>query len=336
VNRRYAGLLLILMLALLVAACATTSPRLAATRTALPPPPTVAALETAIPPTMTAAPTATLPPPPTSPPTATLPPPPLRAAIIGDFGEGNQAEADVAALVHSWQPDIILTVGDNNYPVGAAETIDDRIGRFYADYIGDYRGEHGPGAPVNRFFPTLGNHDWYQTDAQPYLDYFTLPGNERYYDFVWGPVHFFALNSDSNEPDGVNAGSVQAQWLQAGLAASTAPWQVVYMHAPPYSSGYHGSITWTRWPYRAWGADVVLAGHDHSYERLFVDGLPYLVNGLGGGPIYAFNLIENGSQVRYNEDYGAQLLTATEDALIFEFYNRRGELIDQFQIPAAP
>ncbi len=87
------------------------------------------------------------------------------------------------------------------------------------------------------FFPTLGNHDWYTNDAQPYLDYFTLPGNERYYDFVWGPVHFFALDSDEHEPDGVNAGSAQAAWLQQGLAASTSPWNIVYTHYPPYSSG---------------------------------------------------------------------------------------------------
>jgi hypothetical protein len=66
---------------------------------------------------------------------------------------------------------------------------------------------------VNQFFPTLGNHDWYTPGAQPYLDYFHLPGNERYYDFVWGPVHFFAIDSDENEPDGVNQSSVQAKWL---------------------------------------------------------------------------------------------------------------------------
>ena len=50
-----------------------------------------------------------------------------------------------------------------------------------------------------------------------YLNYFTLPNNERYYDFVQGPVHFFALNSDTNEPDGTSSSSTQGLWLQNGL-----------------------------------------------------------------------------------------------------------------------
>src|SRR3990172_7062669 len=104
-------------------------------------------------------------------------------AVIGDYGENNSSEADVAALVHGWQPDFIITVGDNNYPLGAAETIDVNVGQYYHDFIYPYTGAYGGGADVNRFFPTLGNHDWYTQDAQPYLDYFTLPGNERYYDF---------------------------------------------------------------------------------------------------------------------------------------------------------
>ena len=77
------------------------------------------------------------------------------------------------------------------------------------------------------------------------------------------------------------------------------------MHYPPYSSGTHGSTDWARWSYAAWGADVVLAGHDHTYERLDVNGLTYIVNGLGGMGRYDFVDILDGSLVRYNADYGA-------------------------------
>lgn len=271
-------------------------------------------------------------------PTATLPlapsptPQVVRFAVIGDYGEGNQAELDVANLVKSWQPDFIITVGDNNYPSGAAETIDDRIGKYYQEFIHPYRGAFGPGATTNRFFPTLGNHDWDTARAQAYFDYFTLPGNERYYDFVWGPVHFFAVSSDSREPDGVSRASVQAQWLQAGLAASQAPWQIVYFHHPPYSSGYHGPVDWMRWPFAAWGADAVLAGHDHVYERLLVDGIPYFINGLGGGPIYRFGEVDPHSQVRYNRDYGAMLVIASAQQVLFQFITRQGEVIDTYTI----
>lgn len=256
----------------------------------------------------------------------------IRFAVIGDFGEGNQAELDVANLVKSWQPDFIITVGDNNYPIGSAETIDDRIGKYYQEYIYPYRGAFGPGADRLRFFPTLGNHDWDSFGAQPYLDYFELPGNERYYDFTWGPVYFVAINSDSREPDGVSRISTQAQWAQDRLAQSTSPWNVVYFHHAPYSSGTHGPVEWMRWPFADWGASVVLSGHDHVYERLLIDGIPYFINGVGGGPIYSFLGLSEGSQFRYNDDYGAMLVTADARQMTFQFFNRRSELIDSYQL----
>ena len=256
----------------------------------------------------------------------------VRFGVIGDFGSGDQPEADVATLVHNWNPDIIITVGDNNYPSGSKSTIDANIGQYYRDFIQPYSGSYGPGSEVNRFFPTLGNHDWYTPGAQPYLDYFHLPGNERYYDFVWGPVHFFAIDSDEHEPDGVNQTSVQAKWLEQAMKASTSRWNVVYFHYPSYSSGQHGSIMWMRWPFAAWGADAVLSGHDHSYERLIVDGLVYFVNGSGGGGLYDYNEILPESQKRYNKNYGAMLVTATETVMKFEFINRSTTLIDTYEL----
>jgi tartrate-resistant acid phosphatase type 5 len=257
---------------------------------------------------------------------------PVRFAVIGDYGSGSQNEADVADLVLSWAPDLIITTGDNNYPSGSAATIDENIGQFYHAYISPYLGTYGDGAEENRFFPSLGNHDWSSLKAQPYLDYFTLPGNERYYDFVWGPLHFFALDSDSREPDGVGSSSIQASWLVNQLAASIAPWNIVYMHHPPYSSGEHGDIEWMQWPFQAWGATVVISGHDHTYERIELNGFPYFINGLGGKSRYNFPSPVPGSQVRYNQDYGAMLVEATEDRLNFQFINRQGEIIDQYQL----
>ena len=321
---RFASTALSASLILLLAAC-TAPASIPATQ-----PPT----ETIVPPTATSTynppltPTATI----TATPTFTPTPSSVRFAAIGDYGQGNQAEADVAALIHSWQPDIIITLGDNNYPSGAAKTIDAHIGQYYSDYIFPYIGAYGPGAGTNRFFPSLGNHDWITDNAQPYLDYFTLPGNERYYDFTWGPVHFFALESDDHEPDGVGMSSVQAAWFQYVIATSTSAWNVVYFHHPPYSSGYHGSTDWMRWPFVAWGADAVLAGHDHTYERLLVDGIPYFVNGLGGGPIYTFNEPTSKTQYRYNNDYGAMLVNATMTEITFEFYTRWGILKDSYTV----
>ncbi|MCI0580636.1 MAG: metallophosphoesterase [Chloroflexi bacterium] len=265
-------------------------------------------------------------------PTSTPSPTPIRFAVIGDYGLAGQPAEDVANLVKSWQPAFILTTGDNNYPYGEAETIDENIGQYYAGFIYPYQGAYGPGAAENRFFPTLGNHDWSATAGiQPYLEYFTLPGNERYYDFTWGPLHFFALDSDSREPDGVSSNSIQATWLRDELAASAAPWRLVYMHHSPYTSGFNGPVGWMEWPFQEWGASAVLAAHDHVYERLAVDGLTYFINGLGGYPArYTFENILPGSQVRYRDDYGAMLVEANEQQITFQFITRAGSVIDTY------
>ncbi|MDX1613543.1 MAG: metallophosphoesterase [Candidatus Promineifilaceae bacterium] len=261
-------------------------------------------------------------------------PPLLRFAVIGDYGTAGPAEAAVAELVHSWQPDLIITTGDNNYPNGAVETIDANIGQYYSRYIGSYKGAYGPGAQVNRFFPSPGNHDWDTGSLQPYVNYFNLPGNERYYAVRRGPVHFFALDSDEREPDGISADSEQGRWLQGQLNASSAPWRIVYFHHPPYSSARHGSSRIMRWPFAQWGATAVLAGHDHVYERLDVDGTPYFVNGLGGRRPYSFrNLFPlRQSQVRFNDAHGAMLVEAWAERITFRFVTQDGELIDYYAL----
>jgi predicted MPP superfamily phosphohydrolase len=252
----------------------------------------------------------------------------VRFAVIGDYGTDTSTEGDVAHLVASWNPDLVITTGDNNYPAGSAQTIDPTIGQYYQAYIHPYGGEYGQGAAENNFFPSMGNHDWITDQAQPYLDYFNLPGNERYYQFNRGPVEFFAIDSDAHEPDGVNRSSLQAEWLKQQMALSTATWKVVYFHHPPYSSALHGSVTWMRWPFQEWGADLILSGHDHTYERLQIDGLTFIVNGLGGGPIYDFLIPLPESLFRYNQDHGAMLIEADSESMQVQFFDIQGELID--------
>lgn len=326
---------LFLIITFLTTACVTFLP--AVTPSPIPLSPTFTSVATQTPtPSNTPLPPTSTPFPPTLTPTPTITlPPVVRFAVIGDFGLAGEREADVAHLITSWQPDLIITTGDNNYPNGVQEIIDENIGQYYHQYIHPYQGSYGQGSERNRFFPTLGNHDWLTKNAQPYLDYFSLPGNERYYDFTWGLVHFFALDSDSREPDGVGASSVQANWLKERLAASTSPWKIVYMHHPPYSSAHHGSIAWMQWPFKEWGATAVIAGHDHTYERLIVNDFPYFVNGLGGSPlIYWFTNPLEGSQVRFRDDNGAMLVTASEEEITFQFITRSGLLIDSYTIPA--
>jgi tartrate-resistant acid phosphatase type 5 len=259
----------------------------------------------------------------------------VRFAVIGDYGSGSQAEEDVSTLVKSWNPDFIVSAGDNNYPSGDASTIDKNVGQYYHDFIYPYSGRYGAGADHNRFIPSLGNHDWGNDNIQAYLDYFTLPNNERYYDVIEGPIHFFLLDSDPREPDGTTSTSIQAMWLRDQLAASTSPWNIVVLHHAPYSSGHeHGSNVNLQWPFAEWGADIVLSGHEHTYERLEVDGFPYIVNGLGGASLYTFDAAVAGSLVRYNDDYGALLVEANAGRITFSFHTRTNLLVDTFSLDA--
>lgn len=265
--------------------------------------------------------------------------PHTRFGVIGDFGQSGAPEADVAALVKSWNPDFIVTTGDNNYPNGNIFTINNNVGKYYDEFIGSNSGNSGNDSGQNRFFPALGNHDWksitcaFDPCRGAYLGYFSLPGNERYYDFIWGSVHFFVLDSDPKEPDGISPDSAQGLWLKQGLSNSTATWKIVVFHHSPYSSGKeHGSIKYMRWPFQEWGASAVLSGHDHIYERLLVNDFPYFVNGLGGGGTYSFNTPIPESQVRFNQDYGAMLIEANSQTLTFKFITRTGKLVDQFML----
>src|SRR5437867_4061245 len=223
---------------------------------------------------------------------------PLTIGVIGDYGSAYLGDASfsnvqaVANLIKSWNPDFIITTGDNNYPDGEASNIDTNIGQFFHEYIYPYVGTFGEGASSNRFFPCIGNHEWPfgVSGLAPYLAYFTLPGNERYYNHRHGPVELFAVVGDQRDTGGSTPTSIQAMWLSNALASSTAPWRVVYFHACPYSSSAtHGSFTHQAdnmlWPFTEWGATAIYKGHNHLYERVLTNGSTYVTIALVGGPL---------------------------------------------------
>jgi len=282
------------------------------------------------------------------------PPPesPLTFAVIGDYGMDDRHERAVARLVASWDPAFVITTGDDYYKVAGGRgtgRYDESTGAYYGRWLKDITttGDRHPvgTAEVNAFFPSMGNHEY--SDATPapktYLTYFRLPGrdftnssgNERYYDFVQGPIHFFALNSNHQEPDGTSRTSRQARWLKKRLAASTSEWNIVYDHHAPYSSdSKYGAHRYMQWPYAEWGADVVLSGHAHVYERIERGGVVYFVNGLGGARRYEFGPTVKGSKKRYRDNWGAQRVTASETALEFRFYDVKGKLVDRYRLDA--
>jgi hypothetical protein len=266
----------------------------------------------------------------------------VRFAETSDYG-GGAGEAAVASLIASMNVDFIVTAGDNVQFSGVP--IDQQIGLYYSSYIENYTGAYGTGSAINRFFPTVGNHEYEEAaggvNASNYYNYFTLPDNEHYYDYQMGSVHFFSINNTQYEPDGYKSTSTQASWLQAGLAASDSAFNIVLAHYPAYSSGsIHGSQTSAQWPFEAWGATAVISGHDHDYERILRDdngdgkSMPYFVAGLGGFGRYDFSTPVDGSQIRYNSDYGAMLIQASDATITFEFWSAAsgGTLIDSYTI----
>ena len=256
---------------------------------------------------------------------------PLRFAVVGDYGDGSTHEAAVAKLVAGWSPEFVLALGDNNYPAGAASTIDGHIGKYYAPFIGGYTGAFGPGSTKNRFWPIPGNHDWMAAGLKPYLDYFKLPNNERYYEQDLGLVRVFAIDSDSSEPDGITATSTQGKWFQARMTASKSCWNLAMTHHPAYNSGSsHGSTLSMRWPFKAWGIDAVFQGHEHVYERLLVDGQLYVTSGNGGAGLYSFGTPLPGSQARFASDWGAVKVEVTRSTMTLESWSVGGKMVDTY------
>ena len=253
----------------------------------------------------------------------------IKFAVLADVGN-TAGSAAVADLTRSQGAQFIVMPGDLCYDTQP----------IAAQLDANYAAEKAAG----KLHPALGNHEY--TDpcggvkASGYLNYFSLPNNERYYDFVRGPVHFFSINS-YNDPDGVKPNSKQGRWLKRALAASKAPWKIVFFHHPAYSSGYHRSSTYMRWPFEQWGADAVLNGHDHDYERVLLDEdrdgvkLPYFVSGLGGKSRRPFGAAIAGSVVRYAAADGALFVTASTTAMNFEFRNTAGTVIDRYAVTQA-
>lgn len=274
------------------------------------------------------------------------PNPSARIAAIGDYGGGfNSSELEVSQLVDRLDPDFIVTMGDNVYSAEIEDpwsVIDRKIGQYYHEYMFPYDGSYGQGSPTgtNRFFPALGNHDWGDPGtalltcpdfSEPcfgaWLDFFHLPGNERYYVVEGDVIDVFVIDDYYLEPDGHTPDSDQAMWLKNELASSDASWKIVVSHYPPYLNGSGGQHT-VRWPFREWGADALLSGHVHSYERQQKDGMTYIINGVGGINLQNSPAPTPWTRTQYNAQFGAVLIEASEDQLTMELINIDNQLVD--------
>jgi hypothetical protein len=216
----------------------------------------------------------------------------------------------------------VFTLGDNAQVLGTTEEFRDCYGPTWGRHRGRTR-------------PAPGNHDYETPGAVPYFDYFgphAGPAGVGYYSFDLGAWHVVSLNS--NIP--VSAGSAQGAWLHADLAASRAPCTLAYWHHPLFSSGSHGNQARMRdfWELlHEAGADIVLSGHDHLYERFApqdANGVPdttrgirQFVVGTGGANLYEFRTIQPNSEMRLRA-LGVLKLTLAARGYDWEFISVSG------------
>jgi 3',5'-cyclic AMP phosphodiesterase CpdA len=223
--------------------------------------------------------------------------------------------ATVAAGLASDPQALVLTLGDNTYPVGAMKEFthcyDPTWGRF-----------------KDRTWPSPGNHEYYTRGAVPYFRYFGERAGRGYYSIEIGSWHVVSLDSNL----GPAAQAAQIDWLRKDLASHPARCTLAFWHHPLYSSGGHGSIAQMReaWEllYRA-GAELALSGHDHDYERFAPQdadgqldrehGIRQFVVGTGGAYPTPFLLTVKHSEVRDASRTGVLRLRLRDGGYDWEF-----------------
>jgi hypothetical protein len=225
-------------------------------------------------------------------------------------------------------PDAVLLLGDNQYPSGEL----DDYRRYYHPTWGRFKA---------RTRPVPGNHEYQTSGAAGYFAYFgkrARPKGRSYYSFDLGGWHLIALNSSIDH----GPGSAQERWLRADLVATAKRCILAYWHFPRFSSGAHqgnwGSVGafWNDL-YDA-GADVVLSGHEHSYERFARQtpwakiswwGLHQFVVGTGGARLLGFAAPKQNSQVRIGDAYGVLELVLHPASYEWRFVSEDGAVLDQ-------
>lgn len=247
---------------------------------------------------------------------------PLRVAVVGDFGAFTTDELRIVTQMMWWQPDIILTTGDNAYESGTLDEYAVNVFKPYQPLLAE--------VPM---YASMGNHDYTTDEGGPMKEVFELPtsssGTEDYYSFNYDNIHFVAVNSNLD----YSVGSDQYTWLQEDLETADQRWKLIYFHHPVFSSGEHGSTAGMDSIlaplFSANDVDLVLNGHDHDYERNSkVNGVLYLVTGGGGKSLYD-QVNENEYSQVFLSEYHFVGLTIQNDELKLKAIDKRGYAFDE-------
>ncbi|HEY0403004.1 MAG TPA: metallophosphoesterase, partial [Blastococcus sp.] len=244
------------------------------------------------------------------------------ACDIGTSPSANSCQqAATANVLTALAPDAVLPLGDTQYEDATA-----------AAFAQMYDPTWGQVKSISH--PIPGNHE-YQVNASPYYDYFGAAAGDRtkgYYSWNIGQWHLVALNAEcGNVPGGgCAAGSTQEQWLRADLAANPGKCTMAYWHEPRFSSGSgSNSLYQPFWQalYNA-GADVILNGHAHTYERFAPQsptgtadaaGPRQFVVGTGGVSFHGLTSALPNEQVRFNDTFGVMKMVLHPSGFDWQF-----------------
>ena len=244
--------------------------------------------------------------------------------IAGCKTSGDEATAALLDEI----PGTVFTIGDNAYDNGTLAEFNDCYGPSW--------GRH-----KERTRPVPGNHEYNTTNANGHFRYFGAAGgdpDDGYYSYDLGSWHVVAINSNCSEVGGCGVGSRQEKWLRADLAASTRPCTVAYWHHPLFTSGAdHPASSRMRPLFKVLyehGAEVVVSGHNHNYERFAPQtpageldedrGIRQFVVGTGGKSHYGFNAAKPNSEVRNATTFGVLELTLRQTGYDWRFVPEAG------------
>lgn len=241
----------------------------------------------------------------------------VRFAVIGDSGTGDLPQLQVAQEMEAYRQIVsfsfVIMLGDNIYG-------GDRPRDFARKFEEPYKPLLDAGV---KFYASLGNHD--NPDERLYK-LFNM-GGKRYYSFKKNDVAFFALDSTYMNPEQLN-------WVEEQLRNSTAAWKICYFHHPLYTSGRYRagarSLRLVLEPILVNGdVDVVLAGHEHLYERLLPQhGISYFISG-GAGSLRKGDLMPSTVHAKgFDQDYHFMLMEVTGTELYFQAISRTGATVD--------
>ena len=249
-------------------------------------------------------------------------------AAAGDGAGGDSSETAVTNLISSMNPNLMLYLGDV-YEKGTTTEFDNWYGDSQADspFYGRFR---------SITLPSVGNHEYEGNQAPGYFDYWDNPAH--YYSVNRNGWHIISL--DSNSAFGQTAaGTPQYQWLQSDLANNTQPCTLAFFHHPRFNIGDEGASTsvdgfWKL--FAQYGVDLVVNGHDHTYQRYVAldgngnpdpAGVTEIINGAGGHALGQFpgsdpNLAASAQQ------FGALKLGLNQSGAAYRFTTVNGSTLD--------